>query len=116
MTALIVAMLYGCKQNEFDAFHYGKTYCDCVEKNRKQGLDFFEAKAKCEGELLSSNRFYRITYIEDHYGRYMMFLPLGLRDSAATFKTSFIHYLEKNCCKDALMGCDHTDSLQIKRK
>lgn len=111
-----VFFMFGCRHNGFDAEYFAEQYCNCLQQERKSGRDFFDARTKCDGQLLAQSRFFRITYIENVYGRYMMFLPDALDGSAVSFKNTFYDYVEKNCCKEGLIGYDKNDSLQLKRK
>lgn len=111
----IILFILGCKHDEFDAVYYAKSYCKCLTEERRNGKDFFEARTKCDGQLLVSNHFFRIDYIDYTYGRYLIFLPQSLDDSVADFHSRFYGFVEKNCCSFAAMGCDKNDSFQIKR-
>ena len=110
----IMTNLAGCTRNEFDSSYYAQKYCDCLNENNPKS-DFFDARTKCDGELLSQNRYYRFYYIETYYGRYSFVFPESFRDSVAEFNLQFNRYIEKNCCKVAIEGCDKDDSMQIKR-
>lgn len=113
---LIIFFLMGCKHDEFDAKYAARQYCDCLQKERGVGKDFFDARAKCDGELLVNNRFFRIDYIGLFHGNYMILLSDKLKDSIAKFHFDFYGYVENHCCKEGLIGCDKDDSLQIKMK
>ena len=113
----LIVVLYSCgsRYNEFDAELVAKNYCNCLKEQNAQ-TDFFSARAICDGMLLQSNKYYRVSYIEANYGRYMMFFSTGFRDSVADFHTRFSNYVEKSCCKVAIVNCNDQDSLQLKRK
>src|SRR6266542_4565612 len=113
---LIITFLVGCKHDEFDAAYAAKKYCDCLQKERATGKDFFDARTKCDGELIVKNRFFRLDYIGFAHGNYMLLLPDKLKDSLSKFHFEFYDYVEKHCCKEGLIGCDKNDSLQIKMK
>lgn len=115
INVFLLISLAACKHDEYDYAFYAKKYCDCLTRNRKK-KDFFEARSICDGELLLNNRFFRADYIENNYGRYLFFMPKGLVDSTVIFSRGFYRYIEKNCCKVAIQGCDKEDSLQIRRK
>lgn len=111
-------LLIGCKHDEFDAKYAAKKYCECVQQQRALGKDFFEGRTKCDGMLLSENKFFRIDYMDLSFPtkRYTLFLPQNLMDSVAQFHSDFNGYLEKHCCKEAFIGCDKNDTLQIKMR
>jgi hypothetical protein len=111
---VVIAFFYSCKNNEFDSTAFAKEYCDCM--TQKLGShDFLDARTICDAELIRQNKFFRISYIERNNGRYMMFLKKETRDSVAEFHLKFGNFLEKNCCKVAVVGCDTTDKLQMRR-
>lgn len=112
---LSLLVLASCKHDELDGKYYGKKYCDCMQENIKT-YDFLQARTICDGELIKENRLFRIVYIEENYGRYMTFLPKSTKDSVVAFNHEFLNFLEGYCCKEAVMGCDKSDSLQLKRK
>lgn len=114
LSILLLIVISSCKHNEFDAPYYAKKYCICMEKN-KRIYDVFQAQAICDADLQKSNKYFRTFYIEDNYGRYMMFLPQGFKDSVVRFRYEFLNHLEMKCCKEAVLNCDESDSLQIKR-
>ena len=64
--------------------------------------DFLQARTICDGELIKENRLFRINYIGDNYGRYMMFLPKSTTDSVVIFNREVLKFLEEYCCKDAV--------------
>ncbi len=115
LTTLIFA-LNSCRHNEYDAEFYAKEYCKCLVAERATGVDFFDARTKCDANLIIENRYFRKDYIDLTYGRYLIFLPQSLDDSISVFSGIFFSYVNKNCCKMALMNCDKTDSFQIIRK
>jgi hypothetical protein len=104
-----------CRHKDTSPDFFAKQYCECLERNDAE-KDFFDARVKCDGELISQSNLFRIIYIENTYGRYMFLLPDDIRDSAVKFNHRFNAYLEKNCCKIAFEGCNTEDSMQIKRK
>ncbi|AXY76941.1 hypothetical protein D3H65_24430 [Paraflavitalea soli] len=112
---LSAIFLISCRSSEFDAEEVAKSYCDCLKSN-STSKDFLAAKTICDGSLLQSNRYFRINYIESTYGRYMVFLPKGLRDSSAGFNLRFYNYIEANCCKLAFENCNKEDSLIKQRQ
>lgn len=113
-----LTFLTGCMHNEFNAEDAAKKYCECVQQQRASGKDFFDGRTKCDGMLLSENKFFRINYMDLNFStrRYTLFLPQSLMDSVAKFNSNFNKYLETHCCKEAFIGCDEDDSLQIKMK
>lgn len=114
---LMIFFLLGCNRHaEFDAKYAARRYCDCLQKERAAGKDFFDARAKCDGELLVNNRFFRLDYIGLFHGNYMILLPDKLEDSISKFHFDFYSYVENHCCKEGMIGCDKNDSLQIKMK
>ncbi len=110
-----IVVFASCSPNEFDSTSYAKKYCECLNKENVES-NFFDARVKCDGELLSSNKYFRFYYIESYYGRYAFMFSESFRDSVAEFNLQFNRYIEKNCCKIAIEGCDEKDSMQIKRK
>ena len=116
MYFLFISVLSGCQTDEFDGVGAARGYCDCLQKEHDTGKDFFDARTKCDAELLAKNRYFRIIYNENTYGSYMHFLPKQLDDSAVNFINDFNKYLDSNCRKFAFMGCDSNDILQKKRK
>ena len=114
--SVLVFCLFSCNHDEFDSTYAAKIYCDCLRKEKLSGKDFFESRTICDAELAINNRFFRLNYIGLTHGNYMLLLPDKLKDSLAKFNFEFYDYISKNCCKVALMGCDHSDRLQMKMK
>jgi len=114
--SLVVFCLISCNHDEFDSTYAAKIYCDCLSKEKLSGKDFFESRTICDAELAINNRFFRLNYIGLTHGNYMLLLPDKLKDSLAKFNFEFYDNINKNCCKVALMGCDFSDSLQMKMK
>lgn len=112
----IIVFLVSCKYSEFDATYAAKQYCNCLQSEREAGKDFFDARTKCDGELMSKNRFFRLDYIGFYHMNYMFLLPDELEDSVAKFHFEFYDYVEKHCCKVGVLGCDKRDSLQVRMK
>ena len=113
---MVIFAVTGCQTDERDGVGAAKGYCDCLQKEHDSGRDFFDARIECDAVLLEKNKYFRIIFNENHYGRYMEFLPHEVDVSAVDFMNDFNKYLESNCCKFAFIGCDSNDILQKKRK
>lgn len=112
---MLILFLTACHSNEFDAESHAKEYCKCLAIENRHG-DFFDAMIKCDSKLLMKNKFYRAFFNETYQGRYMFLLSQGMRDSTSKFISQFRRYIEKNCCKIAIEGCDSNDIFQLRRR
>jgi hypothetical protein len=80
---------------------------------KKEQKDIFYARTACDAELASSNRYFALDQTDLTNGWYLNKLPQNLADSTLAFHERFYKYIENNCCKIAVLGCDRTDSFQI---
>jgi hypothetical protein len=97
----IILISATCKRNEFDPEGAAKQYCDCMNKNGSP-KSYVIAKANCDLELASKNKFYKIYWIEMNYRHYTETLPQSLVDSSTMFVMRMDDYFNKYCGPEML--------------